>query len=83
MHGRNSFSAITLSDSEQIENLEQQDQFINPSNAILRKGNCPIPHALMTVTPVYSENSNDASSTTSYRYEWGNSQFSLSTGTAG
>ena len=83
LHSSNSFSVFTLSDSEQIEQIEQQDQFIDPSKATIFKGSCPIPKRLMKVTPVYSENTNDAFSTMSYRYEWGSSRFSISTGVAG
>jgi hypothetical protein len=83
VHSGNSFSVLTLSDSEQIEQIEQQDQFINPAKASLYKGNCPIPKRLMKVTPVYSENTNDASSTMNYRYEWGSSRFWISMGVAG
>jgi hypothetical protein len=67
LHSSNSFSVLTLSDSEQVEQIEQQDQFIDPAKATIYKGNCPIPKKLMKVTPVYSENTNDAFSTMSYR----------------
>lgn len=83
VHTGNSFSVLTLSDSEQIEQIEQEDQFIDPAKASLHKGNCPILKSEMKVTPVYSENTNDAFTTTSYRYEWGNSRFGISTGAAG
>jgi len=80
-YSKNSFAVASISDSEQIEHINQQDQLIDPTSTTLIPGPCPAP-ASFQATPVYSENSNNAFSTASYRYEWSGSRFALTTGGA-
>jgi hypothetical protein len=77
-----SFGVVTVSDSEDTEQINQQDQLLNPVHPARVKGTCPLPAAESVSTPVYMENSNNAFSTANYRYEVALSKFSLTSGTS-
>ena len=82
IHSVNSFVVASVSDSEQIEHIHQQDQIIGPASVNFSKMGCPIPASVFQPTPVYMEDSNNAFSTGSLRYEWSGSRISLSAGSA-
>ncbi|MGA2651286.1 MAG: TonB-dependent receptor [Terracidiphilus sp.] len=82
VYSTHSFGVASVSDSEQIEHINQQDQIPNPLNFAQVILDCPIPAALAIQTPVYMENSNNAFSNASYRYELAASRVSLSAGSA-
>jgi hypothetical protein len=82
VHSVNSFVVATVSDSEQIEHIHQQDQIIGPTSANFSIMGCPIPASVFQPTPVYMEDSNNAFSTASLRYEWSASKVALSAGSA-
>lgn len=82
VYSSHSFAVAGFSDSEQIEHIHQQDQILNPMTATQDLTHCPIPAAEAVSTPVYMEDSNNAFSTASYRYELSTSRFALSAGTA-
>jgi TonB dependent receptor/TonB-dependent Receptor Plug Domain len=75
VYSSNSFAVAGVSDSEQVEHIQQQDQLIDPP-AIT--GNCPVPPSAFQT--VYLEDSNAAFSNANYRYEWSTSRFAFSTG---
>ena len=70
-----SFAVMDVSDSEQVEEIEQSDQLPDPTHASR-------PADVRGAAPVYLENSNNAFSTAKYRYEWAGEGFAVSTGTA-
>jgi len=75
------FGVGTVTDSEQVEHIHQQDQFLTPSEAVgLTWMKCPLPASVVHTTPVYMEDSNSALSSASYRYEFGSSKISVSLG---
>jgi hypothetical protein len=82
VHSANSFLVASVSDSEQIEHIHQQDQIIGPSTTNIFIMGCPIPASVFQPTPVYMEDSNNAFSTASLRYEWSASRVALSAGSA-
>lgn len=77
-----SFGVMSLSDSEQVEHINQSDQLANPMQAWLSPIRCPIPEGTFSTTPVYNENSNNAFTTAKYGYEWAGSRYAVSAGTA-
>ncbi len=80
VYSARSFGVFTVSDSEQVEHIDQQDQIVNPLKVANPKVACPIPDGDIQTTPVYAENSNNAFSTANYCYEWANSQIALTAG---
>lgn len=64
-----SFGVATVSDSEEVEHIHQQDQTIASSLAPVMGSSCQTPMMLSQPTPVYMEDSNAAFSTAGYRYE--------------
>ena len=78
-----SLGIVTVSDSEQVEHINQDDQLIDPlrqqyygpDNDDCRNG---VPG--LVVTPVYGDRSNDAFTTAGYRYERTASRVSLDAG---
>ena len=77
-----SFAVMSLSDSEQVEHINQQDQIPNPLVVKRIPIACPIPLGAFQTTPVYQENSNNAFSTAKYRYEWATSRLALTAGSS-
>ncbi|MGA9672118.1 MAG: TonB-dependent receptor [Terracidiphilus sp.] len=82
VYSPHSFGVASVSDSEQIEHIHQQDQIANPINVTAVHIPCPIPAAEAVATPVYAEDSNSAFSNASYRYELATSRLALSAGSA-
>jgi hypothetical protein len=82
VYSPHSFGVASVSDSEQIEHIHQQDQILNPSNFAAVTIPCPIPAAEAVATPVYAEDSNNAFSNAGYRYELATAQIALSAGSA-
>ena len=81
VYSANSFAVASISDSEQTDHIHQQDQILNPADFTQLTGMaCPLPAGAVQATPVYMEDSNDAFTTASYRYERSSSHFALSTG---
>ena len=80
-----SFGVVTVSDSEQVEHIHQDDQLIDPlqvpyygpDNDDCRNG---VPGLI--VTPVYLDHSNDAFTTAAYRFEHSARGMSLEAGTS-
>lgn len=77
-----SFGVATLSDSQEVQHINQQDQILNPADIASIVTDCPLPASLVQATPVYMENSNDGFDTASYHFEWGDSRFALSAGSS-
>lgn len=82
VYSTHAFGVASVSDSEQVDHIHQQEQILNPLNFAQVILDCPIPAALAIQTPVYMEDSNNAFSDASYRYELAASRFSLSAGSA-
>jgi hypothetical protein len=82
VYSNRSFGVASASDSEQVEHIDQQDQIINPLQVVMPHVACPVPASVFKPTPVYMDNSNDASSSASYRYEWSGSKISASAGSS-
>jgi len=82
VYSSRSFGVASISDSEQVEHIDQQEQIINPLHIGKIPGTCPVPASLFTPTPVYMESSNDAFSSANYRFEFSASRFSVSTGSS-
>jgi hypothetical protein len=80
VYSTHSFGVASVSDSEQIEHIHQQDQILNPMNVIQGASACPIPAAEAIQTPVYMEDSNNAFSNAGYRYELATTRFAFSSG---
>ncbi len=80
VRSRNSFATLTLSNSEDVEQIDQQDQLIVPTQLKPIHIPCPIPAAEYHPTPVYMENSHEGSSTAGYGYEWARTWLALKTG---
>jgi hypothetical protein len=75
------FGVGTVTDSEQVEHIHQQDQFLSPSDAVgMTWMKCPLPASVVHTTPVYMEDSNGAVSSAAYRYEFGSSKIAVSFG---
>jgi TonB-dependent Receptor Plug Domain len=81
VYSNRSFGVIDVSDSEQIEQINQQDQVFNRhNNRVQPVRTCPGPLNIIKATPVYSEDSNNAFSSAKYRYEWGTSRMAFTSG---
>jgi hypothetical protein len=82
VYSTRSFGVATVSDSEQVEHMDQQDQLPNPTRPPAYKGRCPDPVPAIPPVPVYSQDSDDAFSNAGYRFEWSASQLTVSAGSA-
>jgi hypothetical protein len=82
IYSSRSFGVASLSDSEQVEHIDQQDQIINPLDITRDRIPCPIPASVYQPTPVYMQDSNDAFSSANYRYEFSTSRFAVSGGSS-
>ena len=83
VYSANSFGVATISDSEQIAHVQQQEQLVDPAQVTKVRIACPIPAAEYHATTAYSEDSNDAFSTAGFGYQWGLPRVALMAGTAG
>jgi len=77
-----SFGIMSVSDSEQMEHIQQEDQIVNPLRVTILYAACPLPDREVQKIPVYKEASNNAFSTAKYRYEWANPRMALTAGTS-
>jgi hypothetical protein len=78
-----SFAVMNVSDSEQVQHIHQQDQYVDPLKAYPNfTHKCPIPKNSVETTPIYMEDSNSAVSSGSYSYEWASPVLIVSAGTA-
>jgi hypothetical protein len=77
-----SFGVATVSDSQEIDHIHQQDQILNPAELVPVRVACPIPPGVVQVSPVYMEDANDGFDTANYRFEWSNSRSAMSAGSA-
>ncbi len=82
VYSNRSFGVLNVSDSEQIEHINQEDQILNPLKADHAHIACPIPKDKQKTVPVYREDSNNAFSTVKYDYEWASSRMALTAGIA-
>jgi hypothetical protein len=86
MYSSDSYSVVTVSDSEQVAHIHQEDQIPDPMDpaetSTAGLPDCPIPAGIVQTTPVYSENSNDSFSTAGFRFEKATSRFTMTTGAA-
>jgi len=82
VYSSHSFGVASISDSEQVEHIHQQEQILDPTNVINGRVPCPVPASVFQPMPVYMEDSNNAFSTANYRYEWSVSRFALSSGSS-
>lgn len=79
-----SFGVLSVTDSAQLQHIHQQDQYVDPSKAIgVYDRACPLPRNYVKTTPVYMEDTNNAVSSLSYRYEWASPILTVSSGTTG
>jgi len=78
-----SFGVVNVSDSEEVVHMYQQDQLADPTVIPPYMGSCPMLSPPPTPpVPVYSQQSNEASSQAGYRFEWSGSRFAVSAGSA-
>jgi hypothetical protein len=82
VYSNRSFGVLSVSDSQQVEHIHQQDQILDPLKPIPGRHACPIPHNLVQSVPVYMEDSNNAFSTAKYRIEWQGSGVAMTAGSA-
>lgn len=75
-----SYGTLSLSDSENLQHVDQQDQFMDPTRARLAKAVCPLPKDYVKTTPVYMEHTNDGFTSGSGVYEWASTGFYASAG---
>jgi hypothetical protein len=81
VYSPNSFGVATVTDSEQVEHIHEQQQIMNSSGLTTSTagetcaGNSP-------PTPVYMEDTNDAFNSVGYRYERSGSKVDISAGTS-
>jgi hypothetical protein len=64
------FGVATISDSEQIERVSQQEQLPDPTKPPSYTGDCLHFVSSVSPIPVYSQKSNEAFSSAGYRFEW-------------
>jgi len=83
VYSKNSFAVASISDSEQVEHIHQQDQYVDPTKASPLRMACPIPKELAHTTPVYMEDTNNGYSSAAYRFEFGTVKLTFATGTTG
>jgi hypothetical protein len=76
VYSTNSFGVATVSDSEQVEHIHQQDYYVDPNQATLTPCN-----SKAHTTPIYMEDTNNAYSSAAYRFEYATSRIDLSAGT--
>jgi TonB-dependent Receptor Plug Domain len=82
IYSTRSFGVATISDSEEVENIHQQDQLPDPQHPPKYDGPCPSPKPSTPPVPVYLQDSNDAFSNAGYRFEWSGSRFAVTAGSA-
>ena len=82
VYSTRSFGVANVSDSEQIEHLDQQDQMPDPTRPPAVTGYCPHLQSSVPPVPVYTQRSNEAFSTAGYRFEWSGSHFAFTAGSA-
>ena len=82
VYSGHAFGVASVSDSEQVEHIHQQEQILNPTDITVTHVQCPVPAAIFKPTPVYMEDSNDASSSANYRFEWSASRVAVSSGSS-
>lgn len=80
VYSTHSFGIASISDSEQVEHIYQQDQLPDPTRPPAYSGWCPDPTPTVPPVPVYSQVSNEAFSNAGYRFEWSGSRFAVSAG---
>lgn len=80
-----SFGVVSVSDSEQVEHINQDDQLIDPLHQQYYgpdDDGCSHGVPGLVVTPVYLDHSNDAFTTAAYRYERSTTRVALDAGTS-
>jgi hypothetical protein len=77
-----SFLSMTVSDSEQVEHIRQEDQITDPLKVAKGKGSCAQMRASIPAVPVYEEDSNNAFTTASINYQVALDKVDVSGGTA-
>ena len=81
VYSSHSFGVASVSDSEQVEHIHQQEQLVTPTD-LIKYYTCPVPLSVLKPTPVYMEDSNDGFDTANYRYEFSSSRISVSAGSS-
>jgi hypothetical protein len=81
VYSGHSFGVASVSDSEQVEHIHQQEQLVTPTD-LIKYYTCPVPLSVLKPTPVYMEDSNDGFDTANYRYEFSSSRISVSAGSS-
>jgi hypothetical protein len=82
VYSKSSFGIASVSDSEQIERVYQQDQSAGPTNSLTYTAGCPNQAASVAPPLAYWQHSNEAFSNASYRFEWSGSRIAASAGSA-
>jgi hypothetical protein len=80
VYSTRSFGVASISDSEEVEHIYQQDQLPDPTRPPTYSGGCPDPRPSVPPVPVYSQDSNEAFSNAGYRFEWSGSRIAASAG---
>ncbi len=81
IYSASSFGVFSLSDSEQVEHIHQQDQLPNPTATVSYDGGpCALAPSQVNAVPVYAEDSNDAFSSAAYKYAYDQSKIQISAG---
>jgi hypothetical protein len=83
VYSARSFGIASISDSEEIEHVHQQDQMPDPTNPpVYSQSGCPGARPSIPPVPVYLQRSNEAFSKAGYRFEWSGSRFAFTGGSA-
>lgn len=79
-YSKNTFGVVNISDSVQVDQIDQQDQLLNPTQ-VTRPSGCA-PSNAPSLVPVYMEKTNSAFTTAGYRFEWNPSWLTVAAGSA-
>jgi len=84
LYSRDAFGVVTLSDSEQHQNIHQQDQYFGTQAVTEKWSTCDAPATAFTPQTVYQELTNDGQTSVHYDYfsQFG-SRINLKTGAVG
>jgi hypothetical protein len=82
IYSTRSFGVVGISDSEEVENIHQQDKLPDPKHPPHYDHGCPGSKTDTLPLPVYLQDSNEAFSNASYRFEWSGSRFAVTAGSA-
>ena len=82
MYSKDAFGVANISDSEQLDQVDQQDELFNPVNVPPLSHTCVFLPSAPAPQLVYRERANGAFSTAGYRFEWSRPRFTATAGSA-